>query len=778
MGLRRTQTDFSRGETSPYLDGRLDVDLYYKGLPRINNFIPRIDGGLTRREGTRFISLTDGSYYRFIEFEFNSKQYAILLKPYKLSVYSDRVNLVSEISTNFDEESIKKISYSQNSEYLLIVTGDSIKKLERLSDVSWVLEDVVFEDGPYLDTNESDIYITLEESYDKSVLTIDSDPFVAGDVGKYVEFLEDGDYILAKVLEYTSASEVVVEIVDNILTEPDSRAKFSYSSPNLSVTNSIAVFDRYSVGNYIRISAGVWYKITTFTDTTEVVVEAALTMIGDGSQAEEKARLFERDIEINVEADDTLFYSNMVGIPIRAQFNYNIVWGRVKQVVDSKNIVIKAFAPIPRDVTDGSKLFNGGRTKKFRLGAWSSDYGYPKTVCFHKDRAIFYGTDLEPSVFRASVVNDFTKMSPTGSESEVTAENAITKQYSSLRIFNARFIISGKIIFLGTDKGILQVAPASLSDDITPENTRISLEDSFGAEKTRAEFIESAVIYVQKYGKKLRELYFDFSKQAYISNDLTLYASHLFENEKIKEIAYQSEPYSIIWVLTEEGNLYSSTYNRDIEKKAWARHNLGGTIHSICSIENTEKNREDLYLVISRTIGESTVTSVEVLSEDTFLDSASYENDNLDRFEGQKVWVVLNGKPYQEIVVNSGKVSLDPDLNYDTFQAGLFNEGYLDFNSPEIPLSSFSTTHGLIKRITELVVQVKDSLFFSVATNYREDQVGGVPLEDLSPEPYSTDHTVVVDGLAELRPKCSILHKYPAPLTILSTTISLEVTDK
>ena len=48
-------TNFTSGELSPRLNGRIDMDKYYNGASLINNFIVLMHGGLTKRPGTRFI---------------------------------------------------------------------------------------------------------------------------------------------------------------------------------------------------------------------------------------------------------------------------------------------------------------------------------------------------------------------------------------------------------------------------------------------------------------------------------------------------------------------------------------------------------------------------------------------------------------------------------------------------------------------------------------------------------------------------------------------------
>ena len=47
--LKNIQADFTAGVLDPEVAGRVDVDLYYKGVQRGDNVVPQAQGGLTRR---------------------------------------------------------------------------------------------------------------------------------------------------------------------------------------------------------------------------------------------------------------------------------------------------------------------------------------------------------------------------------------------------------------------------------------------------------------------------------------------------------------------------------------------------------------------------------------------------------------------------------------------------------------------------------------------------------------------------------------------------------
>ena len=68
------QTNFTAGELSPRLEGRVDFAKYYNGAKTLENFNVLPHGGIKRRVGTHFVAEAENSAEasRLIPFEFNT----------------------------------------------------------------------------------------------------------------------------------------------------------------------------------------------------------------------------------------------------------------------------------------------------------------------------------------------------------------------------------------------------------------------------------------------------------------------------------------------------------------------------------------------------------------------------------------------------------------------------------------------------------------------------------------------------------------------------------
>jgi len=85
-------TNFTAGEMSPQLDGRTDIEMYFRGAKMLENFLPRPYGGVFRRPGTYYVNevKTSAKKTRLIPFIFSNVQaYVLELGDYYMRFYKD-----------------------------------------------------------------------------------------------------------------------------------------------------------------------------------------------------------------------------------------------------------------------------------------------------------------------------------------------------------------------------------------------------------------------------------------------------------------------------------------------------------------------------------------------------------------------------------------------------------------------------------------------------------------------------------------------------------------
>lgn len=129
MTVYPIQANFVRGELSPKLAGRVDVELYGEAAADATNWLVMPQGGLTRRPGTVFVgAIRDESEKgRLVEFEFDEEQaYALLFNDGKVWFYTlgAQVTLTAQAITGITKANPAVVTYSGSDTY---ANGDRVR---------------------------------------------------------------------------------------------------------------------------------------------------------------------------------------------------------------------------------------------------------------------------------------------------------------------------------------------------------------------------------------------------------------------------------------------------------------------------------------------------------------------------------------------------------------------------------------------------------------------------------------------------------------------------
>lgn len=160
MATRITQASFTRGELTPRLDSRTNLEQYAIGLKRAKNAIIHQEGGISNRMGLEYCGVAkyNNKHTRCIKFVFNSEQtymlefgekYIRFLKDGAYIIYPDgheKAGEIVEVETPYLAEDLKIIKRSQAGDVLTLTHPNyPVKNLSRYDHHDWKLEDAVFE---------------------------------------------------------------------------------------------------------------------------------------------------------------------------------------------------------------------------------------------------------------------------------------------------------------------------------------------------------------------------------------------------------------------------------------------------------------------------------------------------------------------------------------------------------------------------------------------------------------------------------------------------------
>lgn len=228
-------TNFTAGELSPRLRGRVDLDQYHNGCETLLNMVVMPQGGATRRPGTRNVAVYGDSTHSvaLVPFIFSTVQAYIIELGQNYARFFTNDGLVSSmgtpvsISTPYAAADLALLQFVQSADEVYFMhPNHPVQLLSRLSGTSWTLAPVAFRDGPYLQA-AGDGVTTLTPSGTSGSITLTASGlgqinggqgFLASDVGRSVRIKDSalwGWAVITAVGSTTVVTATVMPLVGN-----------------------------------------------------------------------------------------------------------------------------------------------------------------------------------------------------------------------------------------------------------------------------------------------------------------------------------------------------------------------------------------------------------------------------------------------------------------------------------------------------------------------------------------------------------------------------------
>lgn len=216
------QTQFTGGEFSPLLYGRVDAERYRTGLGVCLNYISTLQGPLVRRPGTRFVAEVKDSAVktRLIAFEFSTTQaYILEFSDQVMRVYKDHGIVESAPSTPYElvtpylEADLFELKFVQSADTLYVAHPSyAPRKITRTGHAAWTISTISFQDGPYLPQNTT--ATTMQPSATTGAINITASvaTFAATDVGRVIRIKHGSTWGWATITGFTSTTVVAATV--------------------------------------------------------------------------------------------------------------------------------------------------------------------------------------------------------------------------------------------------------------------------------------------------------------------------------------------------------------------------------------------------------------------------------------------------------------------------------------------------------------------------------------------------------------------------------------
>lgn len=803
---QRIFSSFTNGEISPKLSSRVDYDKYFSSCERLENYTIFPHGGVTRRPGTVFVAEVKDSTkkVRVMPFSFNvSDSYIIEVGEYYMRFYKNHAQLLSggssyEISTPYQESHLFELQFAPSADIVYITHSSyATRKLSRTGDTSWTLSTARFDPAPSFvaDTDLNETLTPGAITGEDITFTAGSGIFLPADVDRQIIFGASR----AVITGWTSATEVVADIIDDwpdtaamsagawkLSGSPSCGLTPSAKAPvnkrikltvELESTKSVSTMTRsgstvtvttgsshnYASGEYVLVAGanqdgynGGWGPITVTGGTTFTFDIGSLTPSSPATGT------------ITVARAKAAFRAADVGKYIKI----NSGLCKIKTVTSAVQIKADILSALSTVTMSEAGLWS------LEVESWSDTNGYPAACAFFQQRLYLAGSDQQPITVWGSVVDSFENFA-VGTTDDHSIEYTLTAQNK------IRWLSESKNLAVGTagDEKIL-----GTGDDtaLTPSNVKAAKDTAYGCAAIAPITIGNVTLFVQRAGRKLRELAFVFENDSYKAPDLTILAEHITEGG-ITQIAYQQEPDSLVYAVRGDGQLLTMTYQRDEGVVGWARQVTQGLFDSVAVIPVSGK--DEVWVVVARQIAGQWKKYIEYFSNDLWTaantfqwkqaltDSAfKYVGDatnvitGLGHLEGRTVTILANGGLHANKVVLGGIVLLD--ILATEVEVGLpyLSDGLTV--RPELDTATGSI-QGRIRGWSAITARLYETLGGKINDEPIETRTSADSMDE-SPPVFSGDFTVYNLGY-DTEGRIRFSQYDPLPFTLLSISGALSV---
>lgn len=604
------QTNFTAGEISPKVRGRVDIARYQNGADTLENVLVDVYGGARRAPGTQYLAdVIDHSVRsRLIPFQFNrDTAYHLEFSDGRMRVFRSGAGQVLvggvpyQITTPYAAAELRDIRYAQAADTMFLAhPGHPIQSLRRLADDSWLLGDAAFSVLPFGEIGDNlNVVMTL------SATTIGtgrnsqiSQPiYMAADVGRRITYQGGA----ALVTAYVDHSNLTVQVL----------SPFPAAS----------------------MAPGTW--------TLEDSPQSTLTPSSQGTVGQ----------AINLTANIDTWRASDVG-------KFVEINGGLVQIVNVASPQL-ATSIVKQDLASAVPSSAGAWT--LQGSAWGGANGNPTAVAIFQQRLVAAGNTKYPNGVWGSKTGlylDFTQ----GDEDSDGYFYALDGESNGIQhLAKARALIA---LTPGTEWTL----EGGVEKPLTPTNVQAKDQTVYGCSTVRPERIGDQLIFVQRAGRKIRTMGYQAASDSFRSPNLATLSEHVTESG-ITEMAYQQEPTSVLWAVRNDGVMAALTIDSDEGVAAWTRHTTIGVYESISCVPAGDT--DEVLVMVRRTINGQTRRYIERMNPDFLVHCGIVGHDDegsnvwggLSHLEGASVSVLADGSPLGLYTVIGGQVTLVRNAN-------------------------------------------------------------------------------------------------------------------
>jgi len=805
-------TNFSAGELSETLFGRVDLEQYYKAAARVENFDIISTGGLQKRSGTERLAAMAGEG-RIIPFKVNRElSFLLFLTPGNMAVYKlENGNLTEEAAEDTvqwykEMDEINGVHYAQSFD-TIILCHENYPPLEaRLIDGQLAFGefniDIRVDREARVGINTNDFFevdatyentgwLRGENEWPKTVTFFSGRLVFAGTRNnpQRIFVSKAGDiYKFATYRKFISETRNFIAINGKIrigtdiveMTEPGEIGRFRRPLSEYFVQSPY--FDE---GTMI---AGLQGHMLRFTNSTREL------SLGD---MELGAFLTWKNL---VEAGDHWSEEYRIYDPGRPA-------GDMARLLQFRNGQFRPVTNVPHEpfhlqnaercVNDRQYLFNFVST---RIGFGNTAPGTWRPAVFNQFindfwdfiqtrmrytlvvqgvSLVLYGT---PTQIYQQILGDFLSIDALEVETIVsffskdfivdrysTPDNGFTFEIASDVSDAIRWVVVNKGLIIGTETGEWIIPPGAHAT-----NVQAMRNSRFGSDKIQGAVIGDATCFFRAGKKGLVEYYIPQQDNNFRANNMAMLALQMLAESNAREIDYTASPHTKLLIVRDDGKLVNLLYERSTGVFAWARFSSEGKIRSLAVVPG-KSGYDDVYLLVEH--GGNFYLEFLEHEGNVYLDGFTQVDET--NFEEVRDGYVISGGTMPALCRISkdedGKAlyeTLDITQTPDWTMGGEFYIGY-PYTSEVRTMPILANARMAKQRITSVTFRFLESYLPFVSSiaggrTIKTDTITNIKM------PYSGVHKIPFPGTWDADVQIELTHDKPEPVKILSLNAEVQ----
>lgn len=643
-------TNFAAGELSENLKGRVDLNQYYQGAQRIENFEIIPTGGIRRRTGTKRLEELAGNC-RIIPFIVNSNTsivfelhgktleeeaaiYYWLNGEKQLDVNGNPINIISYVKDpahpikaetddriiNYSLDEINTIQYAQNYDRI-IFTQANHRPLEIVYDVAaGTFRTSLMVLDYYIEPNIDDTYKVVK------IVTTSNLPTQA----------KVGDYCI-----YQSKLYLCTEIVSGLpkweeqgndpstdvglFTEPQGTQTEEINEGKY--PSCVAFFqNRLYFAGTLRNPQRVWASATPDTSDTRYNKFAPYKKYITVNKVVKDAdvHIFTADIKrTNIGSGKTTLTNvsqDLTGALAKAATYY------------FANNSMYATSVAVNSVTTNSIVLNQELNITWEQGE-TQKTAVTFTISLWKDPTSPTADDYEYKVNNSNFV---------------TADSSFYLEPASDQNDAIKWLATNNVLSIGTENNVWNI-PAGINAQVI----QCVMTGRYGSDNIQAHVVDQAVIFFAQGKKGIREFYYNSDNEDFQTNNIALIAEQMLTESAVKDFDFVTNPYNKILVTRDDGQLVQLLYDKNNGVMGWNRltHGEGKIISTAVTRGNDDADL--IYIVVKEGEGLDARYYMELIdpNQEVYLDGWKIYTDEADKEGYNDNAVIYNATTKQQLLI-------------------------------------------------------------------------------------------------------------------------------